>query len=45
MDEIDEKSCKPTGRKSEYHIDFVLKTKNFDFWNKEDVDKYGYAVG
>jgi len=42
--EIDEKTKKPTGRKLEKKIQYVLKTKNLDWWSEEEVKKRGYIV-
>jgi len=33
-----------TGRELRKKITFVLRTKECDFWKKEDIDKYGFAV-
>lgn len=33
-----------TGRQVEKSVGFVLKTKDIDFWPKEDVGKYGYQI-
>ena len=33
-----------TGRTLEKEIIYVGKTKNMDFWPKEDVEKYGYQI-
>jgi hypothetical protein len=34
-----------TGRKLERKVTFVLKSKDLEkFWNKEDVEKYGFQV-
>ena len=33
-----------TGRVVETKVGYVLKTKDLKFWNKEDIDKYGYQV-
>jgi len=33
-----------TGRVVEKKVGYVLKTKDLKFWNKEDIDKYGYQV-
>ena len=42
--EIDENTKQPTGRTLKRKVGFVGKTKDFDFWNKEDIDKYGYQI-
>lgn len=33
-----------TGRAIEKTVKFVLKTKEQEFWKKEDVDKYGFVA-
>jgi len=33
-----------TGRQIEKEVTYVDKTKNFTFWPKEDVEKYGYQI-
>ncbi len=33
-----------TGRVIEKKVTYVSKTKNFKFWPKEDIDKYGFQV-
>ena len=33
-----------TGRVLEKKVTFVAKTKDMDFFSKEDVDKYGFQV-
>ena len=33
-----------TGREIEKEVTYVGKTKNFTFWSKEDVEKYGYQI-
>ncbi len=42
--EWDPKTKKYTGRKIEKKVTYVLKTKDMNFWPKEDVEKYGYQV-
>ena len=34
----------PTGRKVRHVVGEVLRTKEVDFWNQEDIDQYGYQV-
>lgn len=41
--EVDDKR-KETGRKIKKKIGFILRTKNCKFWEKEDIDKYGYTI-
>jgi len=33
-----------TGREMEKQVTYVGKTKDFNFWSKEEVDKYGYQI-
>lgn len=33
-----------TGRVIEKEVTYVGKTKNLDFWPKEDIEKYGYQI-
>ena len=33
-----------TGREIEKEVTYVGKTKNMNFWPKEDVEKYGYQI-
>ena len=33
-----------TGRQIEKEVGYVLKTKDFKIFSKEDVEKYGYQV-
>ncbi len=42
--EWDPKTKKYTGRQLEKKVTYVSKTKNFPFWSKEEVGKYGYQV-
>ncbi len=35
---------KYTGRVLEKKVTYVGKTKNIDFWSKEDIEKYGFQV-
>lgn len=42
--EWDPERGKYTGREVEKKIGYILKTKDNDFWNKEDIEKYGYTV-
>jgi hypothetical protein len=43
LHEIDE-NRESTGRMLEKEVTYVIKTKDIDFWTKEDVDKYGYQI-
>jgi hypothetical protein len=42
--EWDTKTGEYTGREMEKEVTFVLKTKDIDFWPKEDIDKFGLQV-
>ena len=33
-----------TGRKVRHIVGEVLRTKEIDFWEQEDIDQYGYQV-
>lgn len=33
-----------TGRELKKKISFILRTKDCDFWNKEYIEKYGFAI-
>ncbi len=33
-----------TGRKIEKRISYVAKIKDFKFWSKEDIEKYGFQI-
>jgi len=33
-----------TGREIEKTVDYVLRTKDVEFWPEEDVQKYGFQV-
>ena len=44
LKEWDPKSKKYTGRTLEKKVTMVIKTKELDFWSKEEVDKYGYQI-
>lgn len=44
MVEIDDVTKQPTGRKLKRKVGFVGRTKDYDFWPKEDVEKYGYQI-
>ncbi len=43
LKEVDENK-NLTGRELRKEITFILRTKNCDFWKKEDIDKYGFCV-
>ena len=42
--EYDPNTKEYTGREIEKRIGYVLKTKDNEFWKKEEIDKYGYIV-
>jgi len=44
LNEIDTKTKKPTGRSLKRKVSYVGKTKDLDFWSKEEIDKYGYQI-
>ena len=44
LQEWDPEAKEYTGRKIEKEVTYVGKTKNFTFWPKEDVKKYGYQI-
>jgi len=33
-----------TGREIEKKVGYVIKTKELEFWSKEDVEKWGFQV-
>ena len=42
--EWDPKTKKYTGREIEKEVTYVVKTKDMNFWPKEDIEKYGYQI-
>lgn len=44
LKEWDPETKEYTGRVVEKVVGYVLKTKELDFFSKEDVDKFGYQV-
>lgn len=44
LKEWDPKTKKYTGRVLEKTVTYVRKTKHQKFWQKEDVEKYGFQV-
>ena len=42
--EIDERTKQPTGRKLRRKVGHVGKTKGFNAWPEEDIEKYGFQV-
>jgi len=44
LNEIDSETKQPTGRSLRRKVGFVGKTKDTDFFTKEEVDQYGYQI-
>ncbi len=44
LDEVSEGSKKPTGRSITKKVGYVLKTKDLDFFDPDDVQEHGYQV-
>lgn len=44
LEEWDPKTKEYTGRVLEKKITFVLKSKDVNFWPKEDMEKYGFQI-
>ena len=44
LQEWDPETKKYTGREIKKKVTYVGKTKNMNFWPKEDVEKYGYQI-
>jgi len=44
LEEWNPKTRKYTGRKMEKKVTYVLKTKDLNFWTKEEMDKFGFTV-
>ena len=44
LQEWDPKTKEYTGREIEKEVTYIGKTKDFTFWSKEDVEKYGYQI-
>ncbi len=42
--EYDPNTKEYTGREVEKRIGYVLRTKDNEFWKKEEIEKYGYVV-
>lgn len=42
--EVDERSGQLTGRKITRKVGYVGKTKGFNAWPAEDIEKYGFQV-
>jgi len=44
LKEWDPKTKKFTGRKLEKKITYIVKTKDLKFFNKGEIDKYGFQI-
>jgi hypothetical protein len=44
MREWDPATRKYTGRQMEKVVTYVMRTKDLNFWSKEEVEKYGFQV-
>lgn len=44
LEEWDPREKKYTGRSTEKKVTMVIKTKDLEFWSREEVDKYGYQI-
>ena len=44
LKEWDPETKEYTGRIIEKEVGYIGKTKNLDFWEKEDVEKYGFQI-
>jgi len=44
LKEWDPKTKQFTGREVEKTVSYVGRTKDYHFWPKEEVDKYGYQI-
>lgn len=44
LKEINTKTKKSTGRTLQKRVGYVGKTKDFNFWKEDDIDKYGYQI-
>ena len=42
--EIDKDTKQLTGRSLTRKVGFVARTKDFDFWTKEEIDEHGYQI-
>jgi len=42
--EIDATTKQPTGRSMKRTVGYVGKTKDLDFWTKEEIDQHGYQI-
>lgn len=44
LKEWDPNTKEYTGRELTKNVTYVLRTNDVTFWDKEDVDKYGYQI-
>lgn len=44
LNEIDAVTKQPTGRTMSRKVGFVGKTKELDFWTKQEIDEFGYQI-
>ena len=44
LEEWDPKTKDYTGRKIEKKVTYIIKTKDCQFWSKEDIEKYGFQI-
>lgn len=44
LEEWNPKTSSYTGRKIEKKVNYVIKTKDLKFWNKEDINKFGFQI-
>ncbi|MFA6423295.1 MAG: DUF3850 domain-containing protein [Patescibacteria group bacterium] len=44
LEEWDKDTKSYTGRKVEATANYILKTKDVNFWPKEEIEKYGYQI-
>ena len=44
LEEWDPKTKEYTGRKIEKKVKSLMRTKNLDFWTKEEIDEFGLVV-
>ena len=44
LQEWNPKTGEYTGREIQKEVTYVVKTKGFKFWPKDDVEKYGYQI-
>jgi len=42
--EIDDETKEPTGRVTQKTVGYVGKTKELDFWSKDEIDVHGYQI-